>query len=228
MIPFSQGDHMLKTTIGLMLIVPSLSFAQETKLPNIKIKDVKAWIKANDKDETCADEYLKRRKQLGWSMALAPAAVAGSAVVGALGGGLLGHVAYVASGSTDAWADLGYTVGAGALGAIAGIGISVTSETITTVNFFNNQRLLKVIVESHTELGHAAEVLHRKYEAQYPEDHLSIQDFTAKIADLDLTGKLCDGSIVAPKRHKKGRKLKQNLATKKEIFTHIHNGLDKA
>jgi hypothetical protein len=219
---------MLKTTIGLMLILPSLTFAQETKLPNIKIKDVKAWIKNTDSNETCADEYLKRRKQLGWSMALTPITVAGSTVVGALGGGLIGRAAFAAAGPTEAWADLGYIVGGVALGAFAGVGVSTTSATISTVNFFNNQRLLKLIVESHTEIGHALEVLHRKYEDQYPEDQLSIQDFAAKIADLDLTGKLCDGSIVAPKRHKKGRKLKQNLATKKEIFTHIHKGLDKA
>jgi hypothetical protein len=211
-----------------MLLLPSISFAQETKLPNIKIKDVKAWVKANDTDHTCADEYLKRRKQLGLTMALTPVAIAGSTVAGALGGGFLAHAAVVVSGTTEAWADLGYTIGGAALGAMAGIGVSTVSETLATVNFFNNQRLLKAIVESHTEAGHSLEVLHQKYEAQYPEDHLSIQDFTTKIANLDLTGKLCDGSIVAPKRHKKGRKLKQNLANKKEIFIHIHQELDKA
>jgi hypothetical protein len=73
--------------------------------------------------------------------------------------------------------------------------------------------------------GNALGILHQKYVTEFPEDHLSIQDFTAKMADLDLTGKLCDGSIVAPKRHKEGRKLKQNLATKKEIFAHIHKEL---
>ena len=217
---------MLKLSLGLMLILPSLSFAQAEELPNIRIKDVKVWIRNQDPQLTCADDYLKRRKQLAFKMGLAPVSIVAASAAGFFAGGVIGHAAYsMTTASTGSWADLGYTVGGAALGTFAGAGITVASTTIGTVDFFNIQRLLKAIVESHTTSGKALTVLHRKYSEQYPEDLLSIQDFTTKLAELDLTGKLCDGSIVAPKRHKKGRRLKQNLATKKEILAHIHKQL---
>lgn len=220
---------MFKLVMSLALITPTLVMA-DTKIPKVKIKEVKNWVKENGKESTCADEYLARRKQLGWQIGLAPVALAGSTVAGAYGGGLLGHGAFLLTGQpNEGFTDLAYTVGGAAVGAFAGAAVGVTTGTISTVNFFNNQRLIKLIFESRTlsENEYSSNLLHQKYLKKYPQDVLSIQEFKAKIANLDLTGKLCDGSIVAPKRFKKGKKIKQRIATKTEIFKHIHEELVK-
>ncbi len=220
---------MFKLVMSLALLAPTLVMAT-ADAEKIQIKEVKSWVKKNGKESTCTDEYLSRRKQLSWQMSLAPVTIAGSVVSGFVGGGLLGHGAFLLTGQpNEGFTDLAYTVGGGVLGVAAGAAVGVTTGTLTTINFFNNQRLIKVIFESRTlsENEHASTVLHQKYLDKYPEDILSIQVFKAQIAELDLTGKLCDGSIVTPKRFKKGKKLKQRLATRNEIFNHIHEELVK-
>jgi hypothetical protein len=215
---------MFKYLFAFTLLLPQLGISQDqTKLT---IKDVKSWVKATDPRTTCADEYLKRRKQLGIAMGVAPLTIAASFAGGGIAGGAIGNAAYWASGVPgDGWAELGYTLGGAFIGVVVGVGVTATMTTISTTNFFNNQRLIKAIYESRNDGDTSLLVLHRKYLKKYPQDSLSIQEFTQEIAHLDQSGKLCDGSLVSPNRYRKGRKLKQRLATKGEIFRHLHEGI---
>ena len=47
------------------------------------------------------------------------------------------------------------------------------------------------------------------------------EEVKAEILELDEAGKLCDGSLVNPKRFKKGKKLKQRLVNRKELIKHF-------
>jgi hypothetical protein len=214
---------MLIAIIGMAMLLPQMTYASSS--PEVhppQIKDVKAWVKSIGNKGTCADEYLKRRKQLGWGMALTPLAVAGGAAVGFFGGAIAGRIAYSAAGSpNEEFASLLYVIGGAAIGTIAGGAVELTQETIATVNFFKNQNLIKAIYESRHQEDEALKGFYDDYIKEFPQDTIDVTGFATKIANLDIAGRLCDGSIVAPKRFKKGRKLKQLLATKSELFNYM-------
>jgi hypothetical protein len=91
------------------------------------------------------------------------------------------------------------------------------------VKFANNDRLIKWIAEARlTAGGKATDKMVKKYNKNYKKDHATQEDLANIIVKLDKSGELCNGSIVAPRRFKKGKKLKQRLANKTEIFKKMH------
>jgi hypothetical protein len=77
---------------------------------------------------------------------------------------------------------------------------------------------LRVIYESQHNGGEDLDGWYADFKRHEPGFPLSKEEFKSEISRMDQDGKLCDGSIVRPRRYKKGTKLKQRLASKKEIF----------
>lgn len=210
------------------LIVTSPVYAKvtpdvEVVASKIKIKEIKKLVGTQiPKNETCLDEFLARREQLSkklWLSPLTGAAEVGGGTAAGLGvGAIIAHTLVA-----DGWAQLGALLGGGLIGMAAGAGVFITGSTVNIIKFSNNDRLIKWIAEARiSNLNSISEKMHRKYNRTYKSDNASIEDLSNTLLELDRSGALCDGSIVAPRRFKKGKKLKQRLANKSEIFKKLH------
>lgn len=190
----------------------------------LKIKDIKQLVGTQiANNETCLDEFLARRKELSRKLWLSPltgaAEIGGGTAVGLGVGAIIAHTLVVA----DGWAQLGALIGGGLLGMVAGSAVFITGSTVNIVKFSNNDRLIKWIAEARLSAsGKASEKMHKKYTKKYKRDNAAEEDLLQALVQLDQSGQLCNGDIVAPSRFKKGKKLKQRLANKTEIFKKIH------
>jgi hypothetical protein len=209
----------MKKFLSLLLLASTLAHASGEKT---KIREIREWTESTPEELTCGDEYFKRRKQLGLKIGLAPVIIAGSGVTGFVGGAFTGVSLYLLSGAPSySFAGLAALAGGAFLGSVTALGISTTQEGIAVANFFRNQNLLRLIYESRKEGGEALDGIYGEFKSLYPENRLTKQEFSQEINALDEKGKLCDGTLVRPKRYKNGRKLKQLLATKSEIFNYL-------
>ena len=209
----------MKKILPIIFLSTTLAHASGEKT---KIKEIREWTESTSEELTCADEYFKRRKQLGIKIGLAPVIIAGSGVTGFVGGAFAGIGLYrLSSVPSFGFADLAALIAGAFLGTATGLGISTTQEGIAIVNFFRNQNLLRLIYESRKEGGEALDGLYGEFKALHSDSALSKDEFAKEIASLDEKGKLCDGTLVRPNRYKNGKKLKQFLATKSEIFNYL-------
>ncbi len=210
------------------LIIASPVYAQvtpdvEVVSSKIKIKEIKELVGTQiPKNETCLDEFLARRKELSKKLWLSPltgaAEIGGGTALGLGVGSIIAHTLVA-----DGWAQLGALLGGGLIGMAAGAGVFITGSTVNIIKFSNNDRLIKWIAEARiSNLNSISEKMHRKYNRKYKSDNASMEDISNTLLELDKSGTLCDGSIVAPRRFKKGKKLKQRLANKTEIFKKLH------
>jgi hypothetical protein len=210
---------MLKFVLGFMLTVSTIVHADVEKTT---IKEIKKWSQSVPAETTCVDDYLLRRRQLGIRMGLTPLVIAGSTAVGVFGGSFIGYNLFVLSGApVMGFADLAALAAGGTLGGAAALGISSTTSTLAVVDFVRTQNLLRLVYECRQEGGLAVDGFYEAYEKNYPGQPMTKEEFMSAIEELDTTGKLCDGSIVNPKRYKKGKKLKQRLANAVELFNKI-------
>ena len=115
---------------------------------------------------------------------------------------------------------LGTTLG-GVYGSTLVLGTGAMQEIISIVHFFHNQSLIQLIYESDTIPGEVIKKYFLEFRNLYPHSPLTQRRFIDEISYLNNLGILCDGSLVEATRFKKGRKLKQILATKKEIFHYL-------
>lgn len=213
--------HMFKVLLASLLLTLSIAHAKvdAAKTP---MREVKAWMKSVDRKTTCVDEYYKRRYHLGIRMGFTPAIIAGSAAAGVFAGGFIGYQAFMLSGAAvQGFADLAAMAAGGFIGGITGITGSGVDTGFAVVDFFRNQNLLRLIYESRHEGGAAVDGYFADYQSKFRESNISKEEFESKVSTLDESGKLCDGSIVDPRRYKKGRRLKQRIANKKELFKFI-------
>lgn len=214
----------MKYILSFLIVFNSFAYADDSH--KIKIKEVKEISSEIEDESTCLDEYLKHRKHLGIQLGLSPVTLAAGTAFGAVGGGLAGLGLWAVTGNpANGWGDLAYMAGGYVLGISAGVVGGVTYTSITTAKFVKNQRLLKLIGESYSDVGIATEKFLEKYAEEYPQDQLTKEELSLIVNDLDKSGKLCDGTLVDPKRYKKGRRLAQRLANKTELFEYIHNHL---
>jgi hypothetical protein len=192
------------------------------KVSDVKVKDIRNWLRETGEPNTCVDEYFKRRKQLTIKLGLTPFVIPGSTIAGLVGGAYGGVGIFRLSGLPRGnYADLAALAIGAMFGTVGGFGTGLTQEVSALINFFRNQDLLKVIFESRNEEGESLNNFFINFRRHYPESSISRDKFKEEILHMDESGKLCDGSIVNPRRSKNGSKLKQRLATKKEIFKSI-------
>jgi outer membrane lipoprotein SlyB len=177
-------------------------------------------------DATCIDEYNQRRLQLKkWLIWTPPTGVVGIPVAGVVGGF---SGAAIANGvGAYGWNAIGYAIGGMMLGALSAVTTTITIETVTAVKYTKNLRMMKLISEAHqSDLnGRISNKFLRKYLRQYPNDQLDIGVLQAFVADLDFSGKLCDGSLT---KTDKTSKLKHLLASKDDLFSYIHASINGA
>jgi hypothetical protein len=205
----------------LIIFLPKANAEDQAETKN-SIKEIRQWLASSDASQTCLDEYFQRRRELGIKLGFSPLIIVGSTVVGGYGGSLAGAGIFELSGIP--YGGLGNVVAVaigGIVGSTFGLTLGVSEEAISLVSFLKNQALLHLIYESQTTKGFILKKFYDEFRFYYPHSSLNEDKFMEEVSYLDTLGILCDGTLVKTKRHKKGKKLKQNLATKKEIFEYL-------
>ena len=184
---------------------------------HISIKEVKAISKSLGKDASCLDDYLKRRSQLIAKLSVVPV----TATVGVMGSAWTGIYAglytAVALGIND-WSGIGYMIVGGAAGTVASAGFVIYDTTKSVLNMMDNNLMIKTLAEQHSnQSGPKTEQLYQKYVKNNADTDLTKEEFVTKLMELDASGALCDGSLVAQPRFKLGFKLKYKLAKSKDL-----------
>ncbi len=183
----------------------------------VKIRDVRKLITEIGAENTCMDEYLKRRKQLIVKLSLSPVTLVAGTYIGTMGAGLLGiGVASIAG--ADALAGVVLGMVGGFYGTSVGIIADSRSAALQLVDI---DRIVKALAEQHlNQPAQKSAKLYAKY-AKKSESPLDEQSFYGKILELDNSGKLCDGSMVKKPIWASGRKLKHKLARTKQLALSI-------
>ena len=185
--------------------------------PALKIKDVKELIASIGPENTCMDEYLKRRKQLIIKLSLSPVTIVAGTYAATLGGAFVGlGVVYVVG--IDPLA--GVVLGMFGTGLATGIG-TLTNTNIAAFQLADVDRILKTLAELHlNQPGKKSAKLYAKY-ARSSKNPVNEQTFQDKLIELDNSGNLCDGSMVKKPRLASGRKLKHKIARSKQLADNI-------
>ena len=187
------------------------------EMPHVKIKDVKELISNIGAENTCMDEYLKRRKQLIVKLSLSPATIIAGTYVGTIGVGLLG-VSVASAFAVDPLAGVILGMGVGFLGTGTG---TITDTSITAFQLADIDRILKALAEQYlNQPGKKSAKLFAKY-AKKSETPVNEQQFFEKLLELDQNGKLCDGSLVKKPRLASGKRLKHKIARSKHLASSI-------
>lgn len=199
--------------LALLCLISSNAFATD----EVKIRDVKNLITEIGPENTCMDEYLKRRTNLIIQLSLTPVTVVAGTYVGAMGAGLAG-VGLATALAADQLVGFAFGVTAGALG---GSGGTISASSIAAVQLADIDRMVKALAEQHlNQPGEKSAKLYAKY-AKKAENPVDEQTFFSKVLELDDSGKLCDGSMVKKPRLASGRRLKHRLARTKHLAASI-------
>lgn len=215
-------------TLSLLCLISFNTFAQvnETQEPEViveesstleitkvRIQDVKELVAKIGAENTCMDEYLKRRKYLITKLALAPAIVPVGFYASLIGAGL-GGVALAYSFSFDPFAGVILGMFTGAVG--GGVGM-LTDTGLGITQLVEVDRIVKSLAELHlNEPGQKTDRLYEKY-AKNNENAVDQNSFESMMLKLDTEGKLCDGSLRKSNSGKVPRLLKKRLARTKHL-----------
>ena len=200
-------------TLALLCLISSNAFAAD----EVKIKDVKKLITEIGPENTCMDEYLKRRTNLIIQLSLTPVTVVAGTYVGAMGVGLAG-VGLASALATDKLVGFAFGLTAGGL---AGSGGTISASSIAAVQLADIDRIVKALAEQHlNQPGEKSGKLYAKY-VKKSENPVDEQTFLGKLLELDNSGNLCDGSMVKKPRLASGRRLKHKLARSKQLAEKI-------
>ena len=179
-------------TLALLCLISSNAFAAD----EVKIKDVKKLITEIGPENTCMDEYLKRRTNLIIQLSLTPVTVVAGTYVGAMGVGLAG-VGLASALATDKLVGFAFGLTAGGL---AGSGGTISASSIAAVQLADIDRIVKALAEQHlNQPGEKSGKLYAKY-VKKSENPVDEQTFLGKLLELDNSGNLCDGSMVKKPR----------------------------
>lgn len=173
-------------------------------------------------EETCVDEYQKRKLQVIFGAAAAP-------LIGA--GGTYANM-YLMLGlftvlfPADPWAGLGGVI----LGLYSGVIGYVTYQTVKIVKAINMARLQRIVVESRLGEGRAVEYFAKRVlkRANLQRNRENIDRVISVISDLDSSNKLCDATLKSVKkqrRFERNGKLRNGVATKRELLKYLKNNL---
>lgn len=188
-------------------------------LEKVKVRDIKGLIAEMDKEGTCLDEYMKRRKQLLIKFGLTPVTLTAAAAAGFATGGLAGvGIAHATNSVHDGgWTALGYFVGGVMVGTATSVVLVAADTTATGLNYYDNDLMMKALGEYYLERdGGKMEKLYQKVTKKMS-NKPSYEDFVDRLVSLDQSGELCDGSLVKQPRLKLGFKLKYKVARPKHL-----------
>jgi hypothetical protein len=199
------------------------SYAQvdtDVSQERMRVKEIKELLETIPTEKTCLDEYLARRKQLARSFVWGPLAGVGATAGGIVVGGYTGLGIYHLAGATaGGYADLAALASGMVIGGFVVAGTYVGLQTASVVQFFKNQYLLKTFAQIYLlENDQLRDLL---AEVQEINPSMTMEKLKSQLLEWDQAGRLCDGSLVHPRRFKHGRKLKQRLANKKELLHHL-------
>ena len=185
--------------------------------PAIRIKAVKELIASVGPENTCMDEYLKRRKQLIIKLSLSPVTIVAGTYAATLGGAFVGlGVVYVTG--IDPFA--GVILGMLGTGLATGVG-TLANTNIAAFQLADVDRILKTLAELRlNQPGKKSAKLYAKY-ARSSKNPVDEQTFQDKLLELDNSGNLCDGSMVKKPILASGRKLKHKIARSKQLAEKI-------
>lgn len=190
---------------------------EETRLT---IKEIKTYLKTTDKQNTCLDEYLKRRTQLITKLALTPvtsvAIGVGSVYVGAGVG--IGAAAIT---NTRGWSALGYMIIGAGSGVVLTTAYTLYDTTKSTMEILDNNLMIKALAEQYMNAdGPKSDKLYKKYTKKNA-SALSRDAFFERLIELDQSGALCNGSMTKKSKIKLGFDLKYKLVKSKDLAKKI-------
>ncbi len=183
------------------------------EISTIRIKDVKELIANIGAENTCMDEYLKRRRHLVTKLALAPVILPVGFYAATIGAGIGGvYLAYTVGFDPLGGVILGMFTGAvgGSTGLLTdtGLGISQLIEV---------DRIVKSLAELHlNQSSQKTSRLYKKY-AKNNDNAVDQKSFELQLLTLDQEGKLCDGSLTKSRFGKVARRLKKKIARTKHL-----------
>ena len=189
--------------------------SSSVEISKIRIKDVKELIANIGAENTCMDEYLKRRSYLVTKLALTPVILPVGFYAATIGAGIGGvYLAYTVGFDPLGGVILGMFTGAvgGSTGLLTDTGLGVSQ-------LIEVDRIVKSLAELHLNRpDQKTERLYKKY-ARNNENALDQKSFELKLLALDQEGKLCDGSLTKSRFNKVSRRLKKRLARTKHLKT---------
>ena len=225
----------LLCVLSCLLLSQSFVFAQavdveETEIvhessaeeeSHISIREVKDLARSLPVDSTCLDDYLKRRTQHITNLALTPVYVTAAVAGGSYAGGATAAGVAAVTG-VQGWGALGYIIVGGAAGAGLSVAYVAYDTTKSALGMIDNNLMLKVLSEQYlNKEGPKTQKLYQKYLKKAGRDHLSKDEFVAKLMEADANGNLCDGTLVKQPRFKIGFKLKYKVAKSKDFINSL-------
>lgn len=187
----------------------------------LTIKDIKNYVETSNKDNTCMDEYLKRRKQLMTKLVLSPVVATASGAASVYAGAAIGGGIAVATNVRD-WGALGYMILGASGGLITSTAYVLYDTTKSTIEIVDNNLMLKALAEQHMKIdGPKSDKLYQKYLKHNARKNLSRSEFFDRLIKADQDGSLCDGSLVKQPKLRMGFKLKYQLTTSKNLVKKI-------
>lgn len=199
----------------------------EPEIPRYKIKEIKTYVKTLDPQNTCMDQYLKRRRNVIIQLSLTPLIVPATFATGAVGGVFAGSFTYtvlyrwfgIFSSANGGWDQLGYMIGGGVVGAAGATVYALANGGLRVAELIDHNRLLKSLMElHHNEIGPVTEYLYGRFMKQNPESALSLSAFADTMMKLDQEGRLCDGSVKKKQARFFRNSLKNKLTRSRDIF----------
>lgn len=204
----------------------------EPESPRYKIKDIKNYVLTLDPQNTCMDQYLKRRRQVIIQLSLTPLILPASFASGAVGGMVTGSFTYtvlyrwfgLVTSPNGGWDQLGYIIGGGVIGAAGASVYALAKGGMNIAELIDHNRLLKSLMELHqNEIGPVTEYLYSRFEKQNPGTTLSLSSFADSMIRLDQEGRLCDGSVKKKRSRIFPNSLKNKLTRSKDLYYFLNN-----
>lgn len=183
------------------------------EVPSVRIREIRELIREKGEENTCMDEYLKRRNRLIIKLALAPAVIPAGFYVATVGTGFAGLLLGYSIGVEP----LATAIGGMALGAVGGGTGLLTDTGLGIKHLIETDRILKSLGELHlNRAGTKTQRLYSKY-AQNNENAVDEKSFEIALLNLDQEGKLCDGTLTKNRVLTKGHSLRKRLARTKHL-----------
>ena len=188
---------------------------ENLEIPKVKIADVKRLIERVGTDNTCMDEYLKRRKQLIVKLSFSPVTIVGGTYASFFAGAFAG-LGVAALTYTSGMDPLVYVAFGLLGGAIVGSSTTITDSTIAAFQLADIDTILKSLAEQHlNQSGKKSEKLYERY--LNGSERASKEEFFSKLMTFDANGQLCDGTVT----NKTSNRLKKRLARTKHLRSAI-------